>query len=50
MTISIQSKRQDPQLPDDGCILSELDHFSLYIDDEVIQHLIEATKQYAEKQ
>ena len=39
-----------PQLPDDGSMLSELDLFVLYIDDKVIEHLVEATKQYAEKQ
>lgn len=39
-----------PQLPDDGSMLSELDLFGLYIGDEVIERLVEATKQYAEKQ
>lgn len=39
-----------PQLPDDGSMLSELDLFGLYIDDEVIERLVEGTKQYAEKQ
>ena len=39
-----------PQLPDDGSMLSELDLLGLYIGDEVIECLVEATKQYAEKQ
>lgn len=38
-----------PHLPDDGSMLSELDLFGLYINDEVIERLAMATNDYAEK-
>lgn len=37
-----------PQLPDGD--LSELDLFRLYITDEVVEHFVEATNEYAEAQ